>query len=77
MVTTICDHVIDNLSEDNAFSVQNFGTLSPYLFHGHQGFNIASGRMQYVKPFKTVRFRAPAVFKRLSIEKRERFEKAG
>lgn len=73
VITVICDYAMENLSDDSVFSVSNFGTLSPYLFHGHRGVNVVTGRMQNTKPFKTVRFRSHTVFKKLVTEKRERF----
>jgi nucleoid DNA-binding protein len=75
IVTVICDHVIEKLAEQLAFSVSNFGTFSVSVFHGHHGYNIASGDMQYVKSFKTIKFYPHDIFYNLAQQKKKRFVK--
>lgn len=54
----IIDNMISDLISDNPVSVENFGTLSPYVYPGHDGLNIATGKKVFVEPFRTVRFHA-------------------
>jgi len=56
IINIIYDFIVDNLKHNNAFSVKNFGTFIPYIFRGHPGFNVSSGKVEEVKPFKTVKF---------------------
>jgi len=77
IIAVICDHIIDNLSEQLAFSVSNFGTFSVSIFHGHHGYNIASGCMQYVNPFKTIKFYPHSIFYYLAQQKKKAFVTTG
>lgn len=53
---SIIDTIITELTCDRPVSVENFGTLSPFIFHGHQGMDIATGKNVFVPAFRTVRF---------------------
>ena len=55
-INVICDVLIQELLANNAVSVKNFGTLSPYLFHEHIGMNVSSGRLQKISSFRSVKF---------------------
>lgn len=52
----LIDTMISDLISDSPVSVENFGTLSPYVYQGHDGLNIATGKKVFVEPFRTVRF---------------------
>lgn len=74
-ITVINNSLIESIIEDKAISIYNFGTLSPYLFHGHEGMNIATGHVQSVKPFRTVKFRAHSHFFALIEQRKNKFTK--
>jgi nucleoid DNA-binding protein len=73
VVTAVTDYIVQELSEDRSFSVENFGTFSPYHFHSHEGLDVSSGAMQYVEGFKSVKFRPHAVYCLLLERKRKKF----
>ena len=73
MVNALCAELAAKLSRNEAVSVRNFGTLSPYLYHGHFALDVSSGLMHDTAPFKTVQFRVHARFLRLLKERRTRF----
>ena len=73
-ITIIDDSIIESLIEDKAFSVVNFGTFSPHLFHEHEGMNISKGILERVKPFRTVKFRAHANFLALVAQRKDKFK---
>ncbi|MDP2683500.1 MAG: HU family DNA-binding protein [bacterium] len=52
----ICDDLFDKLSNNESVSISNFGTLDPYTQHGHDGMDISSGEINYVKPVKSIKF---------------------
>lgn len=56
VINSMLDVMKEELREDRVISVKNFGTLSPYVYHGHNAFNVVSGEKVYVAPFRTVRF---------------------
>lgn len=74
-VSVICLTLQENLLQDQAVSVENLGTFSPYVFHGHAGVNISTGQLQQVKPFRTVKFHPHFVFLELLASRREGFLK--
>lgn len=55
-IGVICDGLSDSLNNGESIVVNNFGVLDTYVYHGHDGVNIASGETQYVKPFISVKF---------------------
>ena len=69
----ICDFLQNELLQDHAVSVENFGTFSPFVFPGHRGMNVASGDIRLVAPFRTVRFHAHATLLGLLACKRSSF----
>lgn len=71
----INDSMVDMIVDNKTISVHNFGTLSPYVFHGHKGLNINSGHLQEVKEFKTVKFRAHHTLMLLLEQKKDKFRK--
>lgn len=73
VMISVTDYIIDELSQDRTFSVNNFGTFSLCKFHAHKGFNIHTGKMQHVNGFKMVKFRPHAVFSLLLKRKRKQF----
>jgi len=72
VVTVICDYLSEELIENRSVSIKNFGTLSPYMFHGHEGIDVSSGNMRYVEEFRSVKFRPHHVLWRLVKRKRKK-----
>lgn len=72
-VNIICTTLQNNLLQDRAVSVENFGTLSPYSFHKHSGLNLATGQIEEVKSFRTVKFRPHFTLLELLAQRRESF----
>lgn len=68
----INDSLIESAISNKTISIHNFGTFSPFMFSEHKGFNIASGEMQEVKPFKTLKFRSHANFQDLVEQKKDK-----
>lgn len=73
-VIVICDMLVDELAANRVVSVHNFGSLSPYEFHGHRGINVATGRVEEVRPFRTVKFRPHVSLKKILSCRREGFK---
>lgn len=74
-ISIINTSLVDMILDDKAIFIDNFGTISPYTFHNHKGFNIALGQMQEVKEFKSVKFRVHTTFQMLLEQKKHRFKK--
>ena len=55
-ISIICDIMTEKLIDGEAISINNFGTLDTYTYHGHDGLDISTGEIQYVEPFIHVRF---------------------
>lgn len=72
-INVVCSMLEEDLLEDRSVSVKNFGTFSPYFFHGHIGYNVAHGKMQAVKAFRDIRFHPHATFLRLLELRRKSF----
>jgi len=72
-VNIICITLHNNIVQDRAVSVENFGTFSPYRFHEHRAMNIATGQIEKVKSFRTVKFRPHFTLLELVSLRRESF----
>ncbi len=72
-VNVVLDLLIEELINDQSFSVHNFGTFSPYMFHGHKGMNISTGEMQDVPPTRMVKFHPHVGFTTILALQREKF----
>lgn len=73
VITAVTDYIVQELSEDRSFGVENFGTFSPYYFHSHEGLDVSSGAIQHVEGFKNVKFQPHAVYRLLLERKRKKF----
>ncbi len=73
VVNIICTALQNDLLQDRAISVENFGTFSPYRFHEHRAMNIATGQIEKVKSFRTVKFRPHFTLLELISQRRESF----
>ncbi len=69
----VCGEIVREILGNQAISIKNFGTLSPYRFHGHKALDVSTGIVGSVKPFRTVRFHPHAVFLRLMEGRRDKF----
>ena len=75
-VDVIVEEVVSSLVQDVPVTVKNFGTLSPYQYHGHAAKHVGTGRIINVKAFRTVKLNPAEAFWKLLSERRERFEKS-
>jgi len=73
VITIICDYISEELLENRSVTIKSFGTLSPYVFHGHEGMDISRGEMRYVEEFRSVKFRPHHILLRLVQRKRKKF----
>ena len=71
----ICEELAESLIENEAITIKNFGTLNPYLFHSHRGYNVQTGIVQEYPEFWSVKFHTHDAFQKLMEEKREYFSK--
>lgn len=71
----VCEEIKSAIIKDEMISVKNFGTISTYLYHGHQGYNVHTKKVEYVKPIRVVKFHPHAAFSKLIKERRKRFLK--
>jgi nucleoid DNA-binding protein len=74
-VDVTVEEVASALVQDVPVTVKNFGTLSPYQYHGHAAKHVGTGRTIEVKAFRTVKLNAAEAFLKLLLERKERFEK--
>ena len=65
VIDVICEYLTKEIAENRSVTVRNFGTFSPYLFHGHDGWDFQTNKLCYRKPFRSVKFRSHHVFERL------------
>lgn len=72
-INIICVTLHNDILQDRAVSVENFGTFSPYRFHEHRAMNIATGQIEKVKSFRTVKFRPHFTLLELVSQRRESF----
>jgi len=72
-VSIICDGVAQMLVDDIPVTAKHFGTLSPYVYHGHLARDVNTGRVMETKPFRTVKLHPHESFFKLIEEKRDRF----
>ena len=75
VINIIYDYIIDNLKQNNTFSVKNFGTFIPHIFHSHRGYNVNSSKVEEIKSFKTVKFLPHVEFSKLIKLKRSKLLK--
>lgn len=63
------------LLENQSISIENFGTISPYIYSSHKSVDFQTGKEFQTKPIKRVRFHTNSNFqslidaKRLSLKK--------
>ena len=73
-INVICDELSDIVMSGKTLSIDNFGTMCNYMVDGHAGFNVNSGELQYVEPFKQITFIPHYVFSELIKQKKDKFE---
>ena len=74
-IDILCNELVESLSEHEAVTIRNFGTLNPYLHLSHAVFNIQSERIEHCPQFWSVKFHAHDSFQKLLLERREDFKK--
>lgn len=70
----IYEFLIEEIRNDRAVSVHNFGTFSPYLFHGHLARDVVTGQLIHTLPFRTLKFRPHVVLTALLEQRRSDFQ---
>jgi len=75
VINIVCDWVAEELIANRSVTIKNFGTLSSYIFHGHDAVNIGTRIREYVPEFWSVKFRSHHVFKRLVRRRRKSLAK--
>jgi nucleoid DNA-binding protein len=75
-VDVLLDEIAGCLVQDVPVTIRNFGTLSPFQYHGHPAQHVGTGRMVEVKAFRSVKLHGAEAFLRLLSERREQFEKS-
>ena len=55
IINIMVDDMTDKLAEGKSISIDNFGTLSTYLRHGHDALNVATNSVEYVPPRRNIR----------------------
>lgn len=73
VINIVCDYIVDEISQDNVVSVDNFGTFYATTFHGHTGYDLETGNLREFEPFRTVKFRPHHTFNLLFNRKRNKF----
>jgi nucleoid DNA-binding protein len=71
----LIEELSKDLIDDVPISVKNFGTLSPYLYHGHFAYNVQTGERYNMKPFRTVKFNSHESFTNLVKDRIDNFKK--
>lgn len=69
-IEIICNNVSYDLVENSIVSVENFGTLSPYVFHGHKASDVCSEGFVEIQPFRSVKLNPHRQFE-LMIQKKK------
>ena len=75
-VNVIINQLIQDMIDDRSVSVERFGTLSPYVVHGHVANNAHTGELHQVPPQRMVKLNAHQDFIDLLFQKVERFKKS-
>ena len=75
VISIIIDRFTDDMLDNKTFSIYNFGTFSPCTDDGHIGFNISTRLMQFVKPYRRIRFAAHFVFVEKINQRLNKFKK--
>lgn len=74
-VNALCVKLQEALIQNQAVSIENFGTISPFIFHKHNGMNIQTGKLQEIAQFRTVRFHPHSILLELLSQHRDSFIK--
>lgn len=72
-ISVMCVMIQKELIRDQAVSIENFGTLSPYTFHQHMGRNVVTKQLQEIESFRSVKFRPHSVFLELLAQRKASF----
>jgi nucleoid DNA-binding protein len=74
-INTIISEIKEILVKDECLSVENFGTLSPYIKTGHKGIDVNTREIQFVKPNKYIKFIPSSAFLEIIHNRKEFFNK--
>jgi len=73
-VDVIIEYIKNILIKQDSLSIENFGTFSTALFHGHNGIDVNTRLMQWVEPRFYIKFIASANFRKLINNQRPYFK---
>ena len=62
-----------HLEDNDAVSIGNLGTLSPYIYHGHKAHNINTRELYNLPPRILVRFHPSETMRGLLAERKNNF----
>ena len=68
------DFICYKLLNDESISIDKFGTICSYYFHGHKAVGL-NGKETFVERFKLVKFVISPIFKKLLIRKKRLLNK--
>ena len=72
-ISILLGELRSELEADVPIRLKNFGTLSPYVFHGHLAWNVQRQGYVDTPPFRSVRFHPADRFLRLLRSRRAKF----
>ncbi len=55
IINIMVDDMSNKLADGESISIDNFGTLSTYLRHGHDALNVSTNSVEYVHPRRNIR----------------------
>ena len=75
-VNVIIDQLVQDMVEDRSVSIDRFGTLSPYVLHGHIANNAHTGELHQVPPQRMAKLNPHQAFLDLLSQRVEKFKKS-
>jgi len=74
-IDILIESIVLEFLNKNSISIKNFGTFSPYLFKGHNSYNVNNGEFLHINSFISIKFRPNYIFKKILESKRNFFKK--
>jgi nucleoid DNA-binding protein len=72
-IGTVCHVLVDKIVAEESISIDNFGTICYSVSDGHKGYNVSTGEIKFVEPFKQIVFIPHHVFSELINQKIDNF----
>ena len=73
-ITVIVDEMHEMILNKEQISISNFGTIDPYLQHGHKGIDVTTGEIVEHKPVWRVKFLTNYSFKKILLDSIKKFK---